>query len=135
MKKIFLLLVSGFLSACAGKHPGQTGGPEAGTYTKISPAEAKRFLEAEEPYILVDVRTEEEFNVGHIAGARLIPDYEITARALRELPDKDAPVIVYCRSGRRSSGAARALLKTGYTHVYDLGGSIKWPYETVRSTK
>ncbi|MDR2134773.1 MAG: rhodanese-like domain-containing protein [Treponema sp.] len=135
MKKLFVLLMTGLLGACAGKNPGQNNGASAPRVSKISPAGAKRVLESEEPYLLVDVRTAEEFGAGHIAGARLIPDYEIAARAPEELPDKDAPVIVYCRSGMRSSGAARALIKMGYTRIYDLGGIMGWPYDTVRGSK
>jgi rhodanese-related sulfurtransferase len=65
----------------------------------------------------------------------LIPDYEIKDRASREIPDKGSRIIVYCRSGMRSAGTARALVKLGYTRVFDLGGIMHWPYETVRGTK
>ena len=82
--------------------------------------------------ILLDVRTEQEFVTGHIAGAVLIPVDEIRAR-LAELPeDRNTPIIVYCRSGNRSATAARMLTEAGYRAVYDLGGINSWPYEIVR---
>lgn len=99
--------------------------------TKISAAQAKAFMESGKPYVLLDVRTEEEFRTGHIQGAVLIPYTEIRARAASELPDKNALILVYCRSGRRSAIAARELVQLGYTRVYDFGGITDWPYATV----
>ena len=87
-------------------------------------------MESVDDFILLDVRTEEEFRENRIGGAILIPDYEISARAGLELPDKDAVILIYCRSGRRSENAARELADMGYTNVYDFGGIIDWPYET-----
>ncbi|TAH63631.1 MAG: rhodanese-like domain-containing protein [Anaerolineaceae bacterium] len=81
--------------------------------------------------IVLDVRTEEEFNSGHIKDAILIPNNEILERAEEELPDKEATILVYCRSGRRSSLAAENLTGLGYTNVYDFGGIIDWTYEIV----
>jgi rhodanese-related sulfurtransferase len=106
------------------------------TVTNISAAKAKEMIgDGElldgEAFILLDVRTEEEFNEIHINDAILIPDYEIRERALVELPDKDMPIIVYCRRGFRSAFAANDLLEMGYTNVYNLGGILDWPYETV----
>ena len=66
-----------------------------------------------------------------LEGAILIPDYEIRIRAEKELPDKNAIILIYCRSGRRSELAAVELVNLGYTNVYDFGGIIDWPYETV----
>jgi len=83
-------------------------------------------------YILLDVRTDEEYNAEHIEGAVLIPDYEIGSRAETDLPDKTALVLVYCRSGRRSANAANELIGMGYTSIYDFGGIIDWPYDTVK---
>ena len=74
----------------------------------------------------------EEFAEGHIEDAILIPEYEIADRAEAELPDKDALILVYCRSGRRSKIAAEELVKLGYTDVREFGGIIDWPYETVK---
>ena len=82
-------------------------------------------------FILLDVRTEEEYRESRIPGALLIPDYEIKDRAENELPDKTKIIFVYCRSGRRSSNAARELANLGYVNVYDMGGIANWPYETI----
>lgn len=101
-------------------------------YRKISAKQAKEMMEAGNPYILLDVRTKAEFTEIRIEGAILIPDNEIRNRAGTELPDKNALVFVYCRSGRRSAGAARELASMGYTNVYDMGGIVDWPFDTVR---
>lgn len=81
--------------------------------------------------IVLDVRTPEEFQTGHIAGALLIPDTEIVNKAPSLLTDKSAVILVYCRSGRRSALASEALIQLGYRNVYDFGGIIDWPYEVV----
>ena len=82
-------------------------------------------------YVLVDVRTDEEYKEKRIRGAILIPDNEIANRAAAALPNKNSLILVYCRSGRRSANAANALVRMGYTNVYDMGGIVDWPYETV----
>ena len=100
------------------------------TYQQISAQEAKTIMDTEKDYIIIDARTEEEFAAGHIANAILIPEYEIAEHAEAELPDKDALILVYCRSGRRSKIASEELVKLGYTNVKEFGGIIDWPYET-----
>ena len=102
------------------------------TYEQISAEEAKALMDTEKDYIIIDARTEEEFAEGHIEGAILIPEYEIAQRAEKELPDKDALILVYCRSGRRSKIASEELVRLGYTNVKEFGGIIDWPYETVK---
>lgn len=99
-------------------------------YQKISPEEAKEMID-QGNVTVVDVRTPEEYEEGHIEGALLIPNEEIDDTAPDELPDKDAVLLVYCRSGRRSKIASEALVKIGYSRVYDFGGIIDWEYETV----
>ena len=113
------------LSAC------QDGGNNA-TYEQITPQQAKEIMDTEQEYIIIDARTEEEFAEGHIENAILIPEYEIKDRAEKELPDKDALILVYCRSGRRSKIASEELVKLGYTNVKEFGGIIDWPYEVVK---
>ena len=113
------------LTACS-----NMGNPAS--YEQISPAEAKEIMDAQKDYIIIDARTDEEFREGHISGAIMIPEYEIAKRAEKELPDKDALILVYCRSGRRSKIASEELVKLGYTNVKEFGGIIDWPYEIVK---
>lgn len=103
----------------------------SGAYKKISTSQAKTIMDSGDPYVLLDVRTEEELLERHIRGTILIPYTEIKDRAASELPNKDALILVYCRSGRRSAIAARELTRIGYTKVYDFGGINDWPYEIV----
>ena len=100
------------------------------TYQQITAQEAKNIMDTEREYVIIDARTAEEFAAGHIANAILIPEYEIAERAEAELPDKDALILVYCRSGRRSKIASEELVKLGYTNVKEFGGIIDWPYGT-----
>ena len=102
------------------------------TYEQISGAEAKALMDSESGYIIIDARTQEEYDEGHIPGAILIPEYEIADRAEKELPDKKQLILVYCRSGRRSKIAAEELVKLGYTNVKEFGGIIDWEYEIVK---
>ena len=102
------------------------------SYDQISGAEAKALMDSESGYIIIDARTQEEYDEGHIPGAILIPEYEIADRAEKELPDKDQLILVYCRSGRRSKIAAEELVKLGYTNVKEFGGIIDWEYEIVK---
>ena len=106
--------------------------PQNITYQQISAEEAKSLMETEQNYYIVDARTEEEYASGHIDGAILIPEYEVEQKAEKLLPQKDALILVYCRSGRRSKIASEALVKLGYTNVKEFGGIIDWPYETVK---
>lgn len=102
------------------------------SYEQITPEQAKKLMDTESDYIIIDARTQEEFAAGHIEGAILIPEYEIAERAEGELPDKNALILVYCRSGRRSKIASEALVALGYTNVKEFGGIIDWKYEIVK---
>ncbi len=99
-------------------------------YIRINASEAKELIDTRE-VIIVDVRTQAEFEEIRIDDSILIPDYEIAELAPEMLPDKDDLILIYCRSGRRSEIAARILIDMGYTNVYDFGGIIDWPYETI----
>lgn len=95
----------------------------------ISFAEGKHILDTYPGSVLLDVRTEDEYAVEHAAGAKLLPLDDIEDADLPEiLPDKNARILIYCRTGRRSALATAQLFDLGYTHLYDLGGLNGWPY-------
>ena len=126
MKKlIFLLLVVMCLTACGQDIENDQGA----VYVNITAEEAKQIMDTEEGYIILDVRTQEEYDEGHIPGAIVISHEEIAEKAEDVLTDKDQLILVYCRSGRRSKIAAEALVKLGYTNIKEFGGIIDWPYE------
>ena len=124
---LIMLLTFALPFGCVGCSDGGSA-----TYEQISGAEAKALMDGESGYIIIDARTQEEYDQGHIPGAILIPEYEIADRAEKELPDKDQLILVYCRSGRRSKIAAEELVKLGYTNVKEFGGIIDWKYEIVK---
>ena len=132
MKRFSVILI--LIITCAAVLYGCTLGGEnkmENSYEQITPAEAKEIMDNENGYVILDVRTQEEFDEAHIDGAILIPDYEITAKAESILKDKNQLILVYCRSGRRSKNSASELVRLGYTNVKEFGGIIDWPYETV----
>ena len=102
---------------------------EGSVYMNINAEKAKEMMDGLEKFVLLDARSEEEFSEGHIPGAIVIPHEEVSERAEAEIPEKDVPVFVYCRSGNRSKTASKALVDLGYSEVYEFGGIIDWPYE------
>lgn len=128
MKKLWILMIAVMmLTACSQ----EKGLNKEAVYQNITAREAKQIMDSEKDYIILDTRTQEEYDQGHIPGAILIPDTEILARAEEILTDKDQLILVYCRSGRRSKLASADLAALGYTYILEFGGIIDWPYETV----
>ena len=126
MKKlVFLLLAVMMLTACGQDKENDQGA----VYVNITAEEAKQIMDSEEGYIILDVRTQEEYHQGHIPGAIVISHEQIEEKAEQVLTDKDQLILVYCRSGRRSKIAAEALVELGYTNIKEFGGIIDWPYE------
>ena len=101
------------------------------TYNTIEPEEAKEMMTDDENVIILDVREKDEYDEGHIEGALLLSNNDITFKAEEVLPDKSATILVYCRSGNRSAQASQKLAELDYTNVYDFGGVLDWPYELV----
>ena len=126
MKKMIILLLAVMLLTACGQDKENDQGV---VYVNITAEEAKQIIDTEEGYIILDVRTQEEYDQGHIPGAILIPDTEIKAKAEDVLTDKEQMILVYCRSGRRSKLAAESLVELGYTNIKEFGGIIDWPYE------
>ena len=124
-KLIWIIFAMMLLTAC-----GQDiENVQEAVYVNITAAEAKEIMDSQEGYIILDTRTQEEYDEGHIPGAILIPYDEVLEQAEGVLTDKGQLILVYCRSGRRSKLAAEDLVKLGYTDIKEFGGIIDWPYE------
>ena len=100
--------------------------PDNAAYHKISAEEAYEMMVSQK-VVIVDVRTPEEYDGGHIPNAILVPNESIGDDMPEALPDKEATLLIYCRSGRRSKEASEKLLKLGYKSIYEFGGVIDWP--------
>jgi len=101
------------------------------TYRQVTTEEAISLMESESDYIILDVRTLDEFKMKHIPGAINIPNEAIGSKEIDKLPDKDQLILVYCRSGNRSKQASEKLVKLGYTNIVEFGGINDWTGETV----
>ena len=125
MKRILpIFLAALLLAGCAAP-------AEEITYHQVNMDEAITMMEEESGYIILDVRTPEEFADKHIPGAINIPNETIGTTEIPELPNKDQLILVYCRSGNRSNQASEKLVALGYTNIVEFGGINDWPGETV----
>ena len=125
MKKIIPFLMALLLLAGCGAQS------EESTYRQINAEEAATMMEEESSYIILDVRTAEEYSEKHIPGAINIPNETIGSEEITGLPDKEQLILVYCRSGNRSKQASEKLVKQGYTNIVEFGGINDWTGETV----
>ena len=124
MKKILLVLVMLFVVGCSSE--------EKLTYKTITAEEAKTMIDTLEDEIILDVRTQEEFNEIHLENAINLTNERIKTRFETLVTDKkDATIIVYCKSGVRAKTASQTLVDMGYTNVYTFGGIDTWQYEVV----
>ena len=99
-------------------------------YKEITQEEAAKIMQEQSGFIILDVRTAQEFNGGHIPNAINVPNESITDKQPEQLPDKNQMILVYCRSGRRSKQAAQKLADMGYTNILEFGGINTWQGET-----
>ena len=125
MKKIIPFLMALLLLAGCGAQS------EESTYRQVNAEEAATMMEEESGYIILDVRTAQEYSEKHIPGAINIPNETIGTEDIPELPDKEQLILVYCRSGNRSKQASEKLGKLGYTNIVEFGGINGWTGETV----
>ena len=125
MKKLLPVMIAILLLA------GCSTAAEKESYRQIGMEEAIAMMEEETGYVLLDVRTAEEFAEKHIPGAINIPNEAIGDAEIPELPDKNQLILVYCRSGNRSKQASEKLAALGYTNIVEFGGINDWPGETV----
>jgi len=129
LKKIFIIL--GMLLICVFLLAGCGEADEPAAFQSISARDAYTMMNEMTDFVILDVRTEQEFREIRIDGAILIPYSEIRGLVEDQLTDKSAVILVYCQSGRRSAIAAQTLANMGYRNVYDFGGIVNWAFETV----
>ena len=106
----------------------------ASSYRQITMDEAITMMGEENSYVILDVRTIEEFHDKHIPGAINIPNETIGSEEIPELPDKDQLILV-CRSGNRSKQASEKLVALGYTNIVEFGGINDWPGEVITGSE
>ena len=111
------------------------GAEDAPTYRQVSSDEAAAMMASESDYLILDVRTREEYEQGHIPGAVCVPNESIGSGELSALPRKDQLILVYCRSGNRSKQAAQKLADAGYTNIVEFGGILSWTGDTVSGSE
>ena len=130
MKKLILIMLTMLVLTACGQDKENV---QEAVYMNITAKEAKEIMDSQKGYIILDTRTQEEYDEGHIPGAIVISHDEILEKAEDVLTDKNQLILVYCRSGRRSKLAAEGLIKLGYTNIKEFGGIIDWPYEVERN--
>lgn len=134
MKRFLMMVLAAAavlgLAGCGDKDAGKEPVAGENSYVQISMDEAVAMMEEETDYVILDVRTPEEFAQKHIPGAVNVPNEEIGDDEIAELPDKEQLILVYCRSGNRSKQASEKLAALGYTNVYEFGGINDWTGET-----
>ena len=133
-KRIYVLVVAAIaafavLTGCGGSD--QAADDPSGSYTQITQEDAKAMMAKDDGHIIVDVRTQEEYDEVHIPEAVCIPNEEIGTEPPEFLADPDQVILVYCRSGNRSKQASQKLYDMGYTNVYEFGGINDWTGEVV----
>lgn len=134
---VSLVGLTGCFGAAAGSNVNSNGNGNNATndssnsssYQQVDAETAKELMDTENDYVILDARTQAEYDQGHIPGAILIPHDTVATAAEDALPDKDQLILVYCRSGNRSKQASQALVDLGYTNVIEFGGINNWPYE------
>ena len=92
----------------------------------VSMDDIVKIMNENKDYVIVDVRTPDEYKEGHIPNAINIPNETINETVYNKLKDKNQLILIYCRSGSRSRQAAYKMQKLGYTNLVDFGGIINW---------
>ncbi|MDD2968494.1 MAG: rhodanese-like domain-containing protein [Lachnospiraceae bacterium] len=128
-KLSMLLAAMLMIGGCAAQESDVKQDTEQSAYTSITAEEAKKIMDEETGYLILDVRTKEEYDEGHIPDSVLLPNETIDDDVSDILPDKDQKILIYCRSGNRSKQASQKLADLGYTDLVEFGGIIDWPYE------
>lgn len=126
MRKWFPIILAALLLTACGRNKEND---RQAVYRNISAEEAKQIMDSGATCVILDVRTFEEYESGHIPGAVCFPLDDIESKAKVFIPEQDVLYLIYCRSGRRSKQAAEILVELGYTNILEFGGIMDWPFE------
>ena len=125
---VLVFLFVGFIGFARGRQEAAGTENDSGETTSLSALETYEGLSAalldDDEIVVYDVRTAEEYTAGHIPGSVNIP-YDVIGSQI-PVSDKDAAIVVYCRSGNRSGRARATLESLGYTNIVDFGAVSKW---------
>ncbi len=103
-----------------------TNGAKTNEIRHVSMNDIVKIMEENKDYVIVDVRTPDEYAEGHIPNAINIQNETINETVYNKLKDKNQLILIYCRSGSRSRQAAYKMQKLGYTNIVEFGGIINW---------
>ncbi len=132
MKKTIIFLMALTMLFSVGCAPAEQAGETDNQSKTITLDEAVKMVAEDEAIRFIDVRTQQEYDAGHVAGAELLPLDQLESKIESEVADKDTKIIVYCRSGNRSGQAQAMLNGMGYNNVYDAGGIINYSGEVIK---
>ncbi len=105
---------------------------EQAKYRRITADEAQVLMQREQDYLILDVRSPEEYAAGHIPHAINIPMEQFGEDPPKELPDRNQMIFVYCVKGVRSMNVANRLAHMGYKNIVEMGGIQDWHGEIVK---
>ena len=128
---LIIIIVGGFTLVIENKE-NSIDNKEESVIKYVSMDEIVQIMNENSNYIILDVRTMQEYNEGHIPNAICIPNETISENIINKLPNKEQLILIYCRSGNRSKQAAQKLKNLGYTNLIEFGGIIDWAGDVVK---
>ena len=128
---LIIIIVGGFTLVIENKE-NSIDNKEESVIKYVSMDEIVQIMNENSNYIILDVRSMQEYNEGHIPNAICIPNETISEDIINKLPNKEQLILIYCRSGNRSKQAAQKLKNLGYTNLIEFGGIIDWAGDIVK---
>jgi rhodanese-related sulfurtransferase len=128
---ILVVLSTGAITSCNNSTSKGNEKDDSSAIRYSNMHDIKAIIKENQDYVILDVRTLDEYQEGHIPGAINIPNENIANIAGEKLTNKEQLILVYCRSGNRSKQAAKTLANMGYTNIIEFGGIIDWDGDLV----
>ena len=129
---VLIIIIVGGFTLVIEKKENSIDNKEESVIKYVSMDEIVQIMNENSNYIILDVRSMQEYNEGHIPNAICIPNETISEDIINKLPNKEQLILIYCRSGNRSKQAAQKLKNLGYTNLIEFGGIIDWAGDVVK---